>query len=194
MKKIHLDPQTGVGFELLKGQRLKVIDPQGEQVADLFAFAFDNLGEWLSNGRSFDHNGTIYMRRGHVLYSNRSNPMLSVCEDTVDRHDFLFAPCSQEMFQIQYGIEDSHPNCLENLAGALRKFGVTPSMIATPFNIFMNVSIAPDGKLTIGKPRSKAGDYITLRAEMDLRVAVAACSAGICNNNLCKPIDLEIRA
>jgi hypothetical protein len=65
-------------------------------------------------------------------------------------------------------------------------------MIATPFNIFMNVSILPDGEINIDTPLSKPGDYLTLRAEMDLHLAIAACSAGACNNNQCKPIEIEI--
>ena len=70
MTKIHIKPQNGVGFELIKDQQLNVIDPFGEQVADLFAFAHNDFSEWLSNGRSFDYNGTIFMTQGHVLYSN----------------------------------------------------------------------------------------------------------------------------
>jgi uncharacterized protein YcgI (DUF1989 family) len=192
MTKIHIKPQKGVGFELIKGQQLKVIDPCGEQVADLFAFALNDFSEWLSNGRSFDYNGTIFMTQGHTLYSNKSRPMFTILEDKVGKHDFLFAPCSQEMFHIQYGSKDNHPNCLENLTNAFRQLGINESMIATPFNIFMNVSILPNGEINIGAPLSNPGDYVTFRAEMDLHLAIAACSAGVCNNNQCKPIDIEI--
>ena len=56
----------------------------------------------------------------------------------------------------------------------------------------MNVNILPNGEIIIGTPLSNPGDRVTLRAEMDLYLAVAACSAGVCNNNRCKPIDIEI--
>jgi len=190
--RLHLPPQTGTRLLLKTGQCLRVIDPEGEQVADLVAFAYLDLTEWLSNGRTFDYNGTIYLTQGHVLYSSRSRPMLTILADDVGRHDFLFAPCSQEMFQLQYGITDPHPNCLDNLAQALQADGVQSHMIPTPFNIFMNVEIAPNGALHIHPPRSRAGDSITLRAEMDLLVAVAACSAATCNSGRCKPVDLEV--
>ena len=74
--RYHLEPQTGTGFELKKGQFLRVIDPQGEQVSDLMAFARPDTSEWLSSGRSFDYNNTIYLTKSHVLYSNKSNPNL----------------------------------------------------------------------------------------------------------------------
>lgn len=190
--KYHLSPQTGIGLEVRRGQILRVIDPEGEQVADLVAFAHEDTTEWLSNGRSFDYNGTIYMTLGNVLYSNNSRPMFTILGDTVGRHDFLFAACSRAMFQIQYGQTEAYPNCLENLALALARFGVQESMIPTPFNIFMNVDVLPGGELRILPPRSGPGDSITLRAEMDLVVGVTACAASLCNNRHCKPIDLEL--
>ena len=192
MNKIHIPAQSGVGFELKKNQHLKVIDPQGQQVADLFAFALHDISESLSSGRSIDYNNTLHLTTNHILYSNRSNPMLTITQDSVGKHDFLFAPCSQQMFQIQYGVTGPHPNCLENLANPLKKYGITESMISTPFNTFMNARIAPDGAITINPPLSKPNDHITFHAETDLIVAVSACAAPNCNNQNCTPINLEI--
>jgi len=188
----HLEPQTGVGFIIKKGQFLKIIDPQGEQVSDLTAFGLADKSEWLSSGRSIDYADTIYLTTGNLLYSNRSRPMFTIIEDTVGRHDFLLTPCSPETFQIIYDNHDYHPSCFENLYTNLEKFGVTSDMIPTTLNIFMNVVVLPDGKLRIDPPPSKAGDYLLLRAEMDLIVGVTACSAEKSNNYNFKPIDVEI--
>jgi uncharacterized protein YcgI (DUF1989 family) len=188
----HLPPQTGFGLLLNRGQCLRVIAPAGEQVADLVAFGEGDTTEWLSNGRTFDYIDTIYLAQGHTLYSNRSNPMLTILADAVGRHDFLYPACSQEMFQIQYGIQLPHPNCLENLTQALFAHGVRTHLIPTPFNIFMHVEVLPTGALQIHAPQAKPGDSITLRAEMDLMLAVAACSTELCNGGRCKAIDLEV--
>ena len=56
----------------------------------------------------------------------------------------------------------------------------------------MNVEVASDGGLAVRPPRSKPGDYIELRAEMDLIVGLTACSAEMSNNYRFKPIDFEI--
>ncbi|MBV8694459.1 MAG: urea carboxylase-associated family protein [Ktedonobacteraceae bacterium] len=188
----HLEPQTGIGFTLKKGQVLHVIDPQGEQVADLIAFAQADKTEWLSSGRSFDYNNTIYLTTGHVLYSNKSNPMFTILEDKVGKHDFLFTPCSPEMFKIIYKCEGYHPSCFENLTKNLTQFGIEGHAIPTTFNIFMNVDVLSSGELKIGPPLSRPGDFITLRAEIDLIVAVTACSAEMSNNGSFKPIELVI--
>jgi hypothetical protein len=56
---------------------------------------------------------------------------------------------------------------------------------------FDPVEIDRAGRLSILPPRSKAGDTITLRAEMDLTVGLTACSAEISNNYKFKPIGFE---
>ena len=194
MRHYHLEPQTGVGFTLEAGQRLRIIDPRGEQVSDLIAFARDDKSEWLSSGRSIDYANTVYLTTGHVLYSNRSRPMFTLGEDRVGRHDFLLTPCSPETFQIIYGNHDPHPSCFMNLVNNLAPLGIRPDDIPTTFNVFMNVAVAPNGELTIGPPTSKAGDFLDLRAEMDLIVGVTACSAEMSNNYSFKPIDVEVYA
>ena len=188
----RIQPQTGTAFRLKKGDLLRVIDIEGEQVSDLMAFGEDRA-EVLSSGRSIDYNETIYLTKGHVLYSNRSNPMFTIVEDTVGRHDFLYSPCSSEMFQKLYNFDGSHPSCFGNLAGALSKLGIEPDRIGTTFNIFMHADLAPDGTIKVLPPKSKAGDYIELRAEMDLIVGLTACSAELSNNWSFKPIEFDVR-
>ena len=53
----HLPPQSGIAFTLEKGQRMRVVDVEGEQVSDLICFAQDDPGEQFSSGRTVDYNG-----------------------------------------------------------------------------------------------------------------------------------------
>ena len=119
--------------------------------------------------------------------------MLTIAADQVGRHDFLYTPCSLEMFARLYGVTGHHPSCFENLARSLAPYGIGPDAIPTTFNIFMNVEVARDGRLQVLPPRSRAGDSIELRAEMDLVIGLTACSAELSNNHRLKPIDYEIR-
>jgi uncharacterized protein YcgI (DUF1989 family) len=190
--RMHLEPQTGSAITIARGELLRIIDPRGEQVSDLMSFARDDTREWLSSGRTIDYANTIYLTTGHTLYSNRSRPMWTIVEDTVGRHDFLLTPCSPDTFRIIYGTTGHHPSCFENLAMAFAPFGIAPDTIPTTLNVFMNVELSPSGELNILPPRSRAGDYIVLRAEMDMIVGVTACSAELSNNGAFKPIDVEI--
>lgn len=192
IQQMRIEPKSGVGFTLLKGQVLKVTDIEGGQVADLFCAVRDEPQQVLSAGHTTDYNSKLFLTTGDILYSNRSNPMLTITEDTVGGHIMIYAPCSQQMFERSNGADQPHPNCFDNLANHLGPLGLDPSRITTPLNVFMNIDIMPDGGIEIKPPRSKAGDCIELKAEMDLIVGVSACSAGLCNNFTWTPIEAAI--
>jgi uncharacterized protein YcgI (DUF1989 family) len=185
-------PQSGTSFTLRAGDLLRVYDPMGEQVADLFAFRHGDSACSLSSGRSIDYAGKIYLSSGDILYANDSRAMFTIMADTVGRHDFLLTPCSQEMFEKLYHCHGHHPSCFENLCMAFDAYGIGPAQVSTTFNIFMNVLVDPDGAVRVLPPRSRPGDFIELRAEMDLVCGLTACSAEQSNNGAFKPIDYWI--
>ena len=188
----RIAPQSGSAFRIRRHQVLRVCDPCGEQVSDLFAFADGMPTRSLSSGRTIDYASRVYLSTGDMLYSNDSEPMFTIVADTVGRHDFLLTPCSQRMFEILYGHQGHHPSCFENLATAFASYGIDSAAIGTTFNIFMNVAVAPDGTISVETPNSRAGDFIELRAEMDMICALTACSAEQSNNGAFKPIDYQI--
>jgi uncharacterized protein YcgI (DUF1989 family) len=189
----EIPPRSGVAFTVRKGQTLTVIDPKGEQVADLLAFNQGDVGEAISSGRTLDYASRIYLTTGDPLYSNRSNVMLRIVEDDVGRHDFLLTPCSKDTFRIIYGDTDPHRGCFGNLAAALAPYGITEDMIPTAFNCFMNVPVdGKTGTLTVEPPLSKAGDRIVFEADMDLIIGLTACSALQSNNGAFKPIHWQV--
>ncbi|GAA4312727.1 urea carboxylase-associated family protein [Pontixanthobacter gangjinensis] len=187
-----IEKQSGAAFKIKKGDKLKVIDPKGEQVSDMVLFNAQDTREKISSGKTLDFEESILITKGDFLWSNRSNKMMKILEDTNGRNDFLLAPCSPETFKIMYGNEQYHPSCFENLYTNLAKYDIEPDDIPTAFNIFMNVQFQPDGKLSVDPPLSKAGDHVLFEAQMDLIVGLTACSAEDSNGGSFKPIHYEI--
>jgi hypothetical protein len=187
-----IEKQTGAAFKLQKGQKLKVIDPRGEQVSDMVLFNAEDPREKISSGKTMDFEESILLTKGNWLWSNRSHKMMKILEDTNGRNDFLLAPCSPETFQIMYNNPEYHPSCFENLYTNLAPFDIEPDDVPTAFNIFMNVQFDEKGKLSVEAPLSRAGDYVLFEAEMDLIVGLTACSAEDSNNGSFKPIHYEI--
>ena len=189
----EIPPRSGTALTLDAGQTLTVIDPRGQQVADLLAFNRGDVGEVLSNGRTLDYANKIYLTTGDMLFSNCSRPMLEIVADDVGRHDFLLTPCSKETFRIIYGDTDPHRGCFGNLAEALAPYGVTENMIPTAFNCFMNVPVDGEtGEFQVLPPLSKAGDSIIFEAKMDLVIGLTACSALLSNGGSFKPIEFVL--
>ena len=192
-EKHRIEPRSGVAFELNEGQLLTVFDPEGAQVSDLLAYNRDDVREAISNGRTFDYEETIKLGMGNTLWSNRSNPMLDIVEDTAGTHDFLLTPCSVATFEHFYPDKPPHRGCFGNLAEALAPYGIEEDDIPCAFNVFMNVPVdGRSGKLSVETPPSKAGDYITFEARMDCVIGLTACSAYASNGGNFKPIDYRI--
>lgn len=184
---------SGRAWRVDAGSLLRVVDVEGAQSGDVFAVAADDPHDGLSNGRTFDYGGTIRLTTGSTLYSRRSRPLLRIVEDEVGEHDFLYAPCSQEMFERTHGATGPHPNCWENLTTSLAAFGVPATTVTTAFNVFFAVAVGPDGRLEIRPPVSTAGQGLTFVAERDVLVAVSSCSAASGNGSGFRPLGVEVR-
>jgi uncharacterized protein len=180
-ERVVIPARTARAFLVRAGQTLQVIDVEGQQVADVFCASTADPAEILSGIVTTQLNKALYLTTGHVLYSVRRRPLLTIVADDVGRHDLLMGACSVYSYRLRYGAED-HPSCQGLLGAALAPLGVAPDVPDT-FNAFMNVPVAPDGSLSIEVPLSRAGDAVALRAELDLLVGVAACPADLsaCN-------------
>ncbi len=190
----RIPPQSGTAVRLEAGELLVIVDPQGEQVADVTCFPQDDLRDSLSSGRTIDYNATLRLTTGNVLWSRRSRRLMTIVEDTCGVHDVLLAPCSAEMFAILHGQHGHHPSCLDNLVSALAPMGIEEGDISSTLNVFMNVAVAEGGDIAVLPPLSTAGTRTVLRAEIPLVAGLTACSAEQSNNGTFKPIDIEVIA
>lgn len=192
-RRYRIPPHSGVAFFIDRGQTLRITDPEGRQVCDLYSVHRDDPREHLSSGRSIDYADTLYLTTGHVLHSTRERAMWTIGRDDVGRHDLVLTPCSPEMYRRLRGDDGTHPSCYENLRVPMGKFGVEADRIGSTFNIFMNVRFdGTTGKMTIAPPASRAGDCIELLAEQDMIVGLTACSSEVTNDGSLKPIDFMI--
>lgn len=171
---------------------MRIIDTEGEQVVDLVCFAEQDLDEYLSTARTIGFNLKLFLSTDDVLFSNWGNPMLTIVEDQVGRHDMLFGACNQKLYERVFGVTETVPNCTDNLYGSLKQYNVKKARIPAPFNVFMRADINPDGTLEIMSPDSKAGEYIDLRAEQDLIVGLSTCPSPRANNDHFTSVAVEI--
>lgn len=183
---VRLEPQTGAAFVLPAGSTLRIVDVEGEQVADIALFTRYDHADSFSPGRTIDYNERIVPRIGDVLYSHRSTPLARIIGDTVGVHDMLLTPCSRAMFERRG--EHDHRSCHANLSHALAEYGLDEDDVVATLNVFMDVRIE-ENRVRIYPPPSRAGDTFDLRAETDLIVAIAACSSEVTNNGRCKAIE-----
>jgi len=187
---------TGQAFNVPNGHFVEIASPEGPQVADAWAFTLPDLDEFLSTEHTRSCLDNLTPCVGEAFYSNRRRPILTLIRDTSPGlHDLLLSACDVSRY-VLLGHQGHHANCIDNLASALNKIGLTPPEFPSPVNVFENVLIDVDGHLHIEPPLVQPGESLTLRAEMDLVLVVSACPMDIVLTNGLdrrpKPIDISV--
>ena len=194
---VTLAPAGHISFEIESGERLRLAQPAGEQVADFVSFNRDDVSEMLSMHSSRAVNLSWRLTEPHVLYSNRTRAMWQIEEDLTRENYCGGGFCSEHLNVARYGAAAAGaPNCQSNLEAAVRGYGMDRRSfnVDACFNVFMTVAYDQDGKWEIRPPKGKPGDHIVMRALMPQIVAISNCPVlfNACNNFRLKPLSLEI--
>jgi uncharacterized protein len=198
-RELVIPAGEGRAFTVKKGQVCRVIALDGEQCLDAVFLNANDHRERFHTWFSYSFNcklGTGDAFHCKTLFSGPpwERPMMTVLADTVKRHFLVCSGrCSPMIYRLRDHVED-HPSCQQNLADALAPHGIGAHEVPDVFNMFMNAGVGADGLIRIGPPMAKKGDYMDLRAEMDILCAISACpdDKSVCNNHKPKPVGVEI--
>ncbi|HEV2999139.1 MAG TPA: urea carboxylase-associated family protein [Solirubrobacteraceae bacterium] len=181
----------GRAVRVAAGQSFRVVDVEGGQVGDLFAFADGDVSEHVSASHTRARNDRLFPAIGQPFVSNRRRPLLElVADDSPGVHDMLIAACDGERYR-QLGVEGWHASCAENLVTALGALGLRAPCVPQPINVFMNVPVA-DGRLEWLPAVTAPGDSVTMRAVADVLVVLSACPQDVVHINGGQPTELAI--
>jgi len=174
VQEVRVPGGHGRAFEVHKGQWLEVVDVEGGQVADLFAF---NLQD--HNIRSSPPNTRISLRSlspkvGDAFYNSIRYPMLKILHDTSPSHDLLIPACDEQRYLVDYGVQN-HRSCVANVEEALQPYGIGRELIPEPINLFQSTRIEADGTLVQKPCSTQPGDHIVMEAMEDMIVVISAC-------------------
>ncbi len=184
----------GSAFPVARGQFLEITDVEGQQVADVVAFAQQDRREWLSTTHTRSATLRLSLEVGDELESNWRRAMFKIVHDDVGSHDVITSMCDERRYVLDYGVE-GHRSCRTNLADAYAPWGIADWQIPDPFNIFQNAPIHPDRRFGNEIPPGKAGDRIVLEVLMDSIVGISSCPQDLnpCNGFNPTPIRARVR-
>lgn len=191
-QSVHVPARAGAAFELRKGDLMKIVDLRGHQPADFWAINRRDPSEFLSCQHTKPSIEKLYPGIGDAAYTTHRRPIVRLIEDrSPGQHDMQFAACDKWRYK-ELGAKGRHASCAGNFHKALDTIGLEFPFTPQPWNLFTNFFINPDGSFTVKAPDSRAGDYVVLRAEMDLYAIVSACPQDM--NDTCggNPTDIQI--
>jgi uncharacterized protein YcgI (DUF1989 family) len=172
---VEIPARQGRAVRVGAGQRVTVVDVEGGQVADTWAFIADDVREYVSAEHTRVAVGGLFPVIGEAFVTNRRRPLLRLEEDrSPGLHDLLVAACSPERYA-QLGVVGWHASCEENLLTAMDALGHPAVRVPCPINLFMNTPFLPDGRVRWLATETQPGDAVTLRALLDCIVVVSAC-------------------
>lgn len=91
IKAKQIQPGDAFAAAVPAGGLVEIVDLEGRQVAELVAFDQADPAEQMSLGVTRHRSRSIMLSLGMTLYSSRGRAMLDLIEDTVGRHDLLWA-------------------------------------------------------------------------------------------------------
>ncbi len=165
----------GVAISVRHGEIVRLTNTYGSQVVDLWALGGEDPAEHSSMDHTRSKNSNIFFKAGMTVYSSERRAMLTMIEDRAGLcHDTLLCPCNAAIYR-ELGCKGAHRSCTGNFHEALERVGLACPFTPASLNVFMNVPVQADGTVDRVPPASMPGDYVRLRAEMDLTLVLSAC-------------------
>jgi urea carboxylase-associated protein 1 len=178
------------------GQTFRIVDVEGNQAADTLMFSAADPADRYSIVDTMREQRNVYLSVGSKLLSTAGNTLAEIVADTVGRHDTLGGACAAESNSVRYALDKrTMHSCRDSFVLAVAnndRFNLTKRDLTHNINFFMNVPVTADGGLSFADGLSGPGQYVELRAAMDIIVLISNCPQ---LNNPCNaynPTPLEI--
>jgi hypothetical protein len=129
---------------------------------------------------------TAHYTRGHVLMSDMGRSMASFTADSLGWHDPFGALLDAELMQEKYGEKRyeharnaMHRSGKDGLLIEIGKYGLTKRDLIAPVNLFSKVGVDAQGRFAFVPDHAKAGDFVELRFDMDVILAMSTAPHGL---------------
>jgi len=178
------------------GEAFRIVDLEGNQASDTLLFNAADLADRYSAVDTLRAQRNVYLSCGSRLLTTSGRVLCEIVADTVGRHDTLGGACAAESNTVRYALEKrTMHSCRDSWLLAVaqnEQLGLSKRDLTHNINFFMNVPVTPEGGLSFADGLSGPGQYVEMRAAMDLVLLISNCPQ---LNNPCNaynPTPLEI--
>jgi urea carboxylase-associated protein 2 len=170
---------AGASWSLIlrRGNAIRLEDPEGGANAAALFYNFDCPVERYNMPDTLKAQHTAHLTKGFVLYSDMGRVLCSITDDTCGWHDPIGGHNNAAAVAARYGAagyqecrNEWHRNAHDNFMQELMKYDLGLRDLGPCVNFFSKVTVGLDGSMRFVPGNSKPGDYVELRAEMNLLV------------------------
>jgi len=159
---------------LHRGEALRIIDEAGTSSVSLIGWRSEDMSERINCADTVKVQWSAAISKGRVILTDMGRVLLSVIEDTSGAHDLLVGGSTAASTAATFGTATR--NTHDNFLAAASKIGLGLRDIPPCATFFAPVSVDPDGRFVWNAARKRAGDFVDLRAEMNLVLALSNCA------------------
>ena len=159
---------------LNRGDTLRIVNTSGASTVSLLAWNAADTTERLNHADTIKVQWAARLQKGRVLLSDMGRALLGITEDTSAAHDAVVGGSTAATNQVKYG-DGNFRNTRDNFILAANKRGLDRRDVHPCVSFFAPVAIDADGKFVWSAPRRAKDDFVDLRAEMDLLIALSNC-------------------
>jgi urea carboxylase-associated protein 2 len=159
---------------LKRGEALRLVNTGGKSCVALLAWSKADPSERLNHADTIKVQWAARLQKGRVILSDMGRALLSIIEDTSAAHDTLVGGSTAATNAKHYGAENFR-NTRDNFILAAGKLGLGRRDVMPCISFFAPVGVDDSGKFLWNESRRHAGDFVDLRAEMDLLIALSNC-------------------
>lgn len=149
-------------------QTLRIRNVEGGAGVSLLLYNVDQPSDRLNLPDTIKVQWTSAIRKGMVLLSDMGRVCASIVEDSCGLHDALTGGSTDWSCRARYGQSAYRRNARDNFLLALGKAGLGKRDLTAPLTLFASVAVGPEGGLQFAQEATRPGDYVDLRAEMNL--------------------------
>jgi urea carboxylase-associated protein 2 len=160
-------------MRLSKGETLRVSPRGAGSAVALAAWSVADRSERMNLPDTVKLQWTTDLKKGRVIFSDMGRVMLSIVEDSAGAHDALTGGSTAQTVAA-YG-DPKLRNTRDNMVLAAAKLGLGRGDIPPLFNLFAPVRVQSEGQFEWREGMLTQGDWVALRAEMDLHIALSNC-------------------
>ena len=175
---------------LKAGESLRIELSHGESAVSLLAWNKHDTSERLNYADTVKAQWSAALRKGRIILSDMGKVMLSIVEDSCCAHDALMGGSTAASTSMKFGA--GYRNTRDNFILAAAKLGLDARDIPPCVTFFAPVRIDAEGRFLWEARARQAGDYVDLRAEMDLVVAISNCPHPLDPAPDYMPADIEV--
>jgi urea carboxylase-associated protein 2 len=175
--------QGGASWSLIlrRGNSLRLEDIEGGGNCGALFYNWDCMVERYNMPDTLKAQHIAHLTSGFVLYSDMGRILASITADTCGWHDPLGGHNNAKSVEKKYGklpYQEAgnawHRNTHDSFVTEAARYGLSLRDIGPNVNFFSKVRVDDTGAMHFVSGNSKPGDYVDLRAEMNLLIILAS--------------------